>query len=106
MDKKSYVYCLTNWSNKVLYVGVTSNLVKRVYEHRKKFVDGFSKKYKLEKLVYYEVADTIVSAITREKQIKGWIRSKKNFLIESVNPEWKDLYQEIIQDPSALRASG
>ena len=95
-EKKGYVYILTNVHNKVLYTGVTSELIKRVYEHKNKMADGFTKKYNLNKLVYYEVSDNIMSAITREKQIKGWLRSKKIALIESKNPEWKDLYGELL----------
>lgn len=95
-EKEGYVYILTNIHNKVLYTGVTSDLVKRVYEHKNKLVDGFTKKYNLHKLVYFEIFDDMMSAITREKQIKGWLRSKKIALIESKNPEWKDLYEELV----------
>ncbi len=93
IEKHGYVYILTNVHNKVLYTGVTSDLVKRVYEHKNNLVDGFTKKYNVHKLVHFEVFDDIVSAITREKQIKGWLRSKKMALIETKNPEWKDLYE-------------
>ncbi len=96
IEKNGYVYILTNVHNKVLYTGVTSDLVKRVYEHRNKLVEGFTKKYNVHKLVYYEIFDDIMSAITREKQIKGWLRSKKITLIESKNQEWKDLYEELV----------
>ena len=92
----SYVYIMTNKSSRVIYAGVTSNLVKRVYEHKEKLVDGFTKKYNVIKLVYYEISDSIESAITREKQIKGWVRHKKVNLINSTNPKWKDLYDELI----------
>ncbi len=95
MNKPSYIYFLTNKTNKVLYIGVTSNLVKRIYEHKQKFVEGFSKKYNLTKLVYFEQADTITVAIEREKQLKGWLRSKKDSLVNTKNPEWRDLYDEI-----------
>ena len=95
-EKQGYVYILTNVHNKVLYTGVTSALVKRVYEHKNKLVDGFTKKYNVHKLVHFEVFDDIVSVITREKQIKGWLRSKKIALIETNNPEWKDLYEGIV----------
>jgi putative endonuclease len=91
-EKFGYVYILTNHSDKVLYTGVTSNLVKRVYEHKDKMVEGFTKKYNIDKLVYYEVFDDIESAIEREKQIKAGSRKKKIELIESVNPEYRDLY--------------
>ena len=96
LEKQGYVYILTNTKNTVLYTGVTSNLVKRVYEHKNKMVQGFTKKYNLHKLVYYEVFDDMVDAIVREKQIKGWLRSKKLLLIEKVNPNWADLYTSII----------
>ena len=91
MSKQAYVYIMTNKSNTVLYTGVTSNLIKRVYEHKQKLVDGFTKKYNVTKLVYFEVFEDIENAITREKQIKGWLRNKKVILIESMNPEWEDL---------------
>lgn len=81
---------MTNKS-KTLYTGVTGNLEKRVYEHKNKLVPGFTSKYNIAKLVYFETTSDVHSAITREKQIKGWLRSKKISLIESVNPEWKDL---------------
>ena len=96
MQKKGYVYILTNKNNTTLYIGVTSNLAKRIYEHKTKAVDGFTKKYNLTKLVYYEVYEDIYNAISREKQLKGGSRKKKMGLIESVNPEWKDLFDEIM----------
>ncbi len=86
-----WVYILTNWNNKVLYVGVTNNLIKRIYGHKNKLVEGFSSKYNLTKLVYFEEFNYINDAIAAEKKIKGWVRIKKNKLIESVNPEWEDL---------------
>ena len=85
-----YVYIMTNRST-TLYTGVTNNLERRVYEHKHKLVDGFTKKYNIARLVYYEATDDVQSAIAREKQIKGWLRRKKVALIESVNPEWRDL---------------
>ena len=91
MDRYYYVYILSNKSNKVLYTGVTNDLLRRVYEHKNKHVKGFSSKYNLSKLVYYEEAEDIYGAITREKQIKGYVRAKKIKLIESMNSEWKDL---------------
>ena len=91
-----YVYIITNSNNRVLYVGVTNNLIKRMNDHKNKTVQGFSKKYNLQKLVYYEEAEEAYSAISREKQIKGWIRKKKNELIETVNPDWEDLYNKIV----------
>jgi len=96
IEKHGYVYILTNAHNNVLYTGVTSNLAKRVYEHRNKLVEGFTEKYNVHKLVYYEIFDDIMSAITREKQIKGWLRSKKILLIEKSNPDWKDRYEELV----------
>jgi len=80
----------------VLYTGVTSGLIKRVYEHKNKLADGFTQKYNVNKLVYYEIFGDIMSAIEREKQIKGWVRKKKIALIEKENPEWKDLYEGIL----------
>ena len=87
-----YIYILANKRNGTLYIGVTSNLVKRVYEHKNNIVDGFTKKYSIHKLVYYEITDDIESAIRREKQLKKWNRKWKMNLIEKNNPEWKDLY--------------
>jgi len=85
-----YVYIMTNKS-RTLYTGVTNDLERRVYEHKQKLVPGFTAKYNITRLVYFEVTQDVQAAITREKQIKGWLRSKKIALIESVNPEWKDL---------------
>jgi len=85
-----YVYIMTNKS-RTLYTGVTNDLERRVYEHKQKLVPGFTAKYNIARLVYFEVTQDVQAAITREKQIKGWLRSKKIALIESVNPEWKDL---------------
>jgi len=82
---------MTNKTNTVLYTGVTNCIERRVVEHKRKLVDGFTKKYNVVKLVYYEEFDDINIAIGREKQIKGWLRKKKNQLVESVNPNWKDL---------------
>jgi putative endonuclease len=89
--KNYYVYILTNKSNKVLYTGVTNNLTRRVYEHKHKLIEGFTSKYNLNKLVYYEITNYVGAAIQREKQIKGWLRKKKIDLIESLNPDWEDL---------------
>jgi len=96
MKKQGYTYILFNQRNGTLYVGVTSNLVRRVYEHKNKMADGFTKKHNVDKLGYYEIYDDIVSAIEREKQIKGGSRKNKIGLIESLNPEWTDLYEAII----------
>ena len=94
--KQGYIYILVDRIYGTLYVGVTSDLVRRVYEHKSKAVDGFTKKYRVDKLGYYEVHDDMDSAIAREKQLKGGSRKKKVKLIESVNPEWKDLYDSIV----------
>ena len=97
MNKQGYIYILFNTRNGTLYTGVTSDIVKRIYEHKNKLVDGFTKKYKIDKLGYYEIYNDITKAIEREKQIKAGSRKKKIELIESMNPEWKDLYDMIIQ---------
>ena len=89
--KSYWVYILTNWNNKVLYIGVTSNLEKRVFEHKNKLVDGFTKKYNISKLVYFEEFSNPGDAISAEKKLKGWVRSKKTALIELKNPNWEDL---------------
>jgi len=95
MNKQYYVYILTNKTNRVLYTGITSNLKKRVFEHKQKLVEGFTKKYNVTKLVYYEIFDDVLKAITREKQIKSGPRKKKIDLINKFNKEWRDLYDEI-----------
>jgi len=92
-----YVYMLTNKNNNVLYTGVTNDLKRRLYEHKNKFVDGFTKKYNVYKLVYYEITNDVNSAIAREKQIKGWTRTKKNALVESKNSQWCDLTESVMQ---------
>lgn len=89
--KRAYVYILSNKRNGTLYVGVTSNLVKRIFEHKEKVVNGFSAKYNLDLLVYYEERWSIEEAIQREKKLKAGNRKKKLSLIESINPDWKDL---------------
>ena len=91
--KSYYIYVMTNKS-RTLYTGVTNNLERRVYEHKNKLVAGFASKYNITKLVYYEETNDVNMALAREKQIKGWLRSKKIALIESENPEWKDLSLE------------
>ncbi len=96
MEKKAFTYIITNKNNTTLYIGVTSNLSKRIWEHKNKVVEGFSKKYNLYKLVYYEVLDDIENAIIREKFLKGKKREYKNNLIESSNPKWIDLYYTIL----------
>jgi putative endonuclease len=88
--KQCYVYIMCNRS-RTIYTGVTNNLQRRVYEHKNQLIPGFTSRYRIDRLVYYEVTADIESAIVREKQIKGWLRSKKTALIESTNPEWLDL---------------
>lgn len=94
MDKIYYVYILTNWNNTVMYIGVTGNLPRRIYEHKNKLADGFTQKYNVNKLVYFEQTNDVLAAISREKQIKKWRREKKDQLIISINSDWKDLYLE------------
>ena len=91
----SYVYILTNQSNSLLYIGVTNDVVRRVYEHREELVIGFTQKYHLHKLVYVEQFSDITLAIAREKQLKKWNHDWKVRLISSKNPTWKELYHEI-----------
>ncbi|MDP3726797.1 MAG: GIY-YIG nuclease family protein [bacterium] len=98
MDSKQYfVYIATNKTNTVFYTGVTNNLIRRVYQHKNKMVSGFTSKYNVSKLVYYEIFNYIDEAIKREKQIKAGSRAKKLKLIQATNPDFKDLYKEIIQ---------
>jgi len=94
--KKYYVYILFSDKNGTLYIGVTCNLIKRVYEHKKKFVKGFTEKYKVDKLGYFEQYNNIEEAIKREKQLKNWKREWKISLIEQNNSNWEDLYNSII----------
>ena len=92
-----YVYIISSTSNYTIYTGVTNNLVRRVYEHRTGAdPDGFTTKYAVKKLVYYESTHDVLSAIEREKQIKSWSRKKKNTLIAGINPAWRDLYPELL----------
>ena len=95
MAKQFYVYILASQRNGTLYTGVTSNLIQRIWRHKQRLVDGFTKKYRVKSLIHYEVHDTAESAITREKQIKKWKREWKLRLIEENNPDWKDLYELI-----------
>ena len=90
-----FVYMITNMHNTTLYIGVTNNLERRLYEHKNHLVSGFSKQYNLQKLVYYEATTDVYSAIAREKQLKGWTRAKKNALIEKENPQWLDLSETL-----------
>ena len=89
--KTYYVYILSNQTDTTLYIGVTNNLERRIYEHKNKIVDGFTAKYNLNKLVYFEEATDAISAIEREKQLKGWTRKRKEKLINDSNPNWVDL---------------
>jgi len=95
MTKQYYVYIMTNKINSTLYTGVTSDLQRRVFEHKNKLLDGFTKKYNIDKLVFYEAYDDINNAIAREKQIKGGSRAKKIELIEDMNDKWDDLYDKM-----------
>jgi Predicted endonuclease containing a URI domain len=90
-DRSYFVYMMTNQNNRVLYTGVTNDLIRRVHEHRTKRIQGFTAKYNVDKLVFFESTSDIVAAISREKQIKGWSRAKKNKLVASINSSWKDL---------------
>ncbi len=96
MEKGGWVYFTTNRLNGVLYVGVTANLVRRVFEHREGIIDGFTKQHGLKRLVYFERHEDILAAIAREKVIKHWTRAQKVRLIHLGNPEWEDLYPGII----------
>jgi putative endonuclease len=96
MSKQPAVYILANKRNGTLYIGVTSNLLKRVWEHRNDLVAGFTKRYNVHLLVYYELHEDMVSAITREKQLKKWNRAWKLELIEKQNPGWRDLWEGIL----------
>ena len=97
MKNTYYVYIMTNRSG-TLYTGMTNNLERRVWEHKNKKIPGFTRKYNIKKLIYYEETDNVNEAIAREKQIKGWLRKKKIDLIRTLNPNWKDLSQGWDQD--------
>ena len=93
-----YVYILANTTGTVVYIGVTKDLIRRVYEHKHNLApDGFTAKYDVHKLVYYESTSDVHAAIEREKQLKGWNRKRKNKLVESMNPRWEDLYASILR---------
>ena len=96
MSRQYYVYIMTNRNNTVLYTGVTSDLMRRVYEHKAKLVPGFTRRYNIDKLVYYEAHDWVEDAILREKRIKGSSRAKKIRLVESMNDGWHDLYEWLL----------
>ena len=93
--KTYYVYILTNWNNKVIYIGVTNDLVRRVFEHRQKTIKGFTEKYNVHKLVYFDVCEDVNSAIAREQELKKWRREKKDQLVTDMNPRWLDLAEEL-----------
>lgn len=95
MGKQYFIYIVTNKWNKVLYTGITNDLIRRVQEHKDKIIQGFTKRYNLNKLVYYEVTESIESAILREKQIKGGSRNDKITLVNSKNDDWHDLFDEL-----------
>ena len=95
MNKTYYVYILTNWNDKVMYIGVTNNLKRRIYEHKNKLINGFTARYNVNKLVYFEDTRDVRAAIAREKQIKGGSRKKKVDLVNGLNPEWRDLYDDL-----------
>ena len=95
--KNMYVYILTNQPYGTLYIGVTNDLVRRVYEHKNKIIKGFTSKYNVNHLVYYEIFDSEIEAIKREKVLKTWLRDWKIDLINKFNPDWKDLYSDITQ---------
>ena len=95
MEKKSYTYILFSQRNGTLYVGVTSNLIKRITEHKEKIIPGFTAKYNVDKLGYFEEYSDIRFAIQREKELKGWTRKKKITLLKGFNPHWKDLFYEL-----------
>ncbi len=90
-ENKYYVYILTNYDNSLIYIGVTNNLERRLYEHENKLIKGFTEKYYINKLVYFEETSDIESAINREKEIKKWRRDKKDDLVNKSNPEWKEI---------------
>ena len=96
MEKTYCVYILASNRYGTLYTGITSDLVKRVWQHREKLVDGFTKEYDVKKLVWYEIHEDVLSAITREKQIKKWNRAWKIRLIQELNPRWEDLYDSVV----------
>ena len=91
-----YVYILTNEHGNVMYIGVTNKLERRLFEHKNELVDGFTKRYHVHKLVYFEQTGDVNAAIAREKQLKGWTRSRKNELVETTNPEWADLFDTLL----------
>lgn len=99
-EKGGFVYVMSNWTGDVIYTGITNSLERRVWEHKNKAASGFTAKYNLSKLVFYEEFGDIESAIFREKEIKKWRREKKNKIIEAMNPEWEDLSEGWYEDSS------
>jgi putative endonuclease len=97
-NKQYYFYILTTAKNSALYIGITNDLIRRIYEHKHDIVEGFTKRYQVHKLVYYDSAGDVLAAIAREKQIKSWVRQKKVKLIDTFNPDWHDLYDELLEE--------
>jgi putative endonuclease len=93
-ERSYYIYLLTDWNNKVMYVGITNDLERRIYEHKNKVLNGFTEKYNIDKFVYFEHTPHVTAALEREKEIKKWRREKKNNLVQDQNPAWKDLSEE------------
>jgi len=106
MEHKGYIYMMTNVSNKVLYIGVTSDLKRRITEHKEGLASAFTRKYRCHKLVYYECFSDIEQAITREKRLKNYHRKWKDQLINGVNPEWRDLFEDIVLNPLIVEIPG
>ena len=106
MPKRGYVYLLASQRNGTLYIGVTSDLIQRVWQHKQSLIPGFTKKYHVHQLVYYEVYDDIRDAILREKRLKKWRRDWKLELIEAENPEWTDLYEQLASGPGSPLSRG
>jgi len=96
IEKAYYVYLMTNWNNKVMYIGITNNLERRIFEHKQKVGKGFTEKYNINKLVYYEQTSDIIEALNRENEIKKWRREKKNKLVVKTNPIWRDLSEDFL----------
>lgn len=97
MAKQYHIYIMTNVHHTVLYIGMTGNILRRGWEHKQKVNEGFTKKYNCTKMVYYENYDEVYDAIDREKQLKGWTRAKKEWLINRLNPEWRDVYEDLVR---------
>jgi len=93
-EKTYYIYLMTNWNHRVMYVGVTNDLVRRVYEHKNKLMEGFTSRYNIKKLVYFENTGDIHTTLAREKEIKRWRRDKKDALVQALNSDWRDLSED------------